>query len=319
MGEIEVETMHDPSQLGPRVSPVEFESEGVTCVGDWYRAPPEAGSRGDRKTPLLLMAHGLGGVRDARLPAYAKRFVAAGFDAFVFDYRGFGGSEGNPRELVSIDGQLRDWKAALDCVRRLPEIDTTRIGLWGTSLSGGHVVSVAARDDRVAAVSAQCPMLDGRAAALMVIRDQGVRHGLRISLEGVRDHARSALGLGSNYIALVGAPGELAAMATKDAIEGYEAIMPGATNRRISARIAVDIMSYRPISSAHRLRCPTLIQICEHDTVASPSAAERCARRIGKLATVVRYPIGHFDIYVGDAFERSVRDQLSFFRRHLLR
>ena len=68
---------------------------------------------------------------------------------------------------------------------------------------------------------------------------------------------------------------------------------------------------------ASKVKCPVLLQICEQDSVAPPAAADEMASALGALAAVARYPIGHFDVYVGDAFERSVRDQTRFFETHL--
>ncbi len=85
----------------------------------------------------------------------------------------------------------------------------------------------------------------------------------------------------------------------------------------VCARIIIRGDKYRPVTKAKKVRCPVLLQICENDELAPIGAAEETARRLGGLAEVKRYPIGHFDIYVGDNFERSVSDQLEFFRRHL--
>ena len=90
--------------------------------------------------------------RHQRLVDYARGFAAAGLDVVLFDYRGFGGSGGSPRQLVSASRQRRDYHAAIAAARRLPGVDPERIVLWGISYSGGHVVRVAAEDGRVAAV-----------------------------------------------------------------------------------------------------------------------------------------------------------------------
>ena len=82
------------------------------------------------------MAHGFSGVRDQRLDAYAERFAAAGLACLVFDYRHFGDSGGQPRQLLDIGRQLDDWRAAIAFARSLEEVDGDRIGLWGTSFSG---------------------------------------------------------------------------------------------------------------------------------------------------------------------------------------
>ena len=107
------------------------------------------------------MAHGFSGVREQRLDAYAERFAQAGMAVLVFDYRHFGASEGEPRQLLSIARQLEDWRAAVAHARSLEGIDTKRIALWGSSFSGGHVIATAAKDPDVAAVVSQAPYTDG--------------------------------------------------------------------------------------------------------------------------------------------------------------
>jgi dipeptidyl aminopeptidase/acylaminoacyl peptidase len=109
-----------------------------TCGDDrisaWLYRPAVGGP-----APLLVMAHGAGGVRTMRLDAYAERFGAAGYACLVFDYRNFGDSEGQPRQLLDIGMQLADWATAVACARTLEGIDHGRIALWGTLFGGGHV------------------------------------------------------------------------------------------------------------------------------------------------------------------------------------
>ncbi len=292
---------------------IEFRSGKDTCRAWLYR--PE---RGALPVPCIVMGHGLGGTREATLAPYAERFVGEGFAVLVFDYRGFGASGGEPRQVVSVPAQLDDWQAAVERARSLDGVDASRIGLWGSSFSGGHVVRVAVRDGRVAAVSSQCPMMDGLASLLEVVKYAGIVHALRMTLHGVRDLLQLAVGRGPHMIPLVAPPGNIAAMSTPESEPGYRAIAPPDFVNAIAARISVQIGSYRPGRSAHRLPCPILIQICEKDSVAPPSAAEAAARRAGARATVKRYPVGHFEVYLGEPFERSVADQCAFFREHLL-
>ena len=96
----------------------------------------------------------------------------------LFDYRHFGASSGEPRQLVDIRRQLADWRAAIGFARGLEGVDPRRVALWGTSFSGGHVVQVAAGDDRVAAVVSQAPFTDG----LSTIRSGGVAAALRLTV-----------------------------------------------------------------------------------------------------------------------------------------
>jgi dienelactone hydrolase len=120
--------------------------------------------------PRIIMGHGFGGTKNMGLELYAVRYQEAGFAVLVFDYRYFGKSDGEPRQLLWIPHQLEDWSAAIKYARGLKEIGPEKIALWGTSMSGGHVVVTAAKDNRIACVVAQCPGLDGHASAEMFLK-----------------------------------------------------------------------------------------------------------------------------------------------------
>lgn len=293
---------------------VEFASQDTLCRAWLYRPQPaDAGAR-----PCIVMAHGLGGTRDAGLEPYARKFCAAGFLVLLFDYRHFGASDGEPRQLLSVSRQLDDWAAAIAFARALPGADARRIALWGSSFSGGHVIVAAARDGRIAAVSAQGPMMDGLAAVANLLRYAGPVNLLKLSAIGLRDRIGSLLGHAPVYVPLVAPPGGVAAMSSHDAERGYRAITPAGWRNEMTARTALELGLYRPIVHAGRLRCPVLIGVCLQDSVAPASAAIRLAEQLGEYAELRQYDFGHFDIYVGDGFERSSSDQLDFFRRRLL-
>src|SRR4051794_10437332 len=197
---------------------VSFPSGGERCAAWLYR--PEGSGPG----ACVVLAHGFGGVRYARLDAFAERFARAGFTALVFDYRHFGDSEGEPRQLIDIGRQLADWRAAVAFARSLEGVDPDRVALWGTSFSGGHVAMIAAEDDRIAAAISQAPFMDGAAT----LRAAGVRNMLRMTVAGLRDEWRRVTRGEPYLIPLVGPPGSLAAMTSADAEPGYRALFsPG--------------------------------------------------------------------------------------------
>jgi dienelactone hydrolase len=288
---------------------VSFRS-GNDSVSAWLYRPDDTGPNG---APLLVMAHGLGAVRTMRLDAYAERFAAAGYACLVFDYRNFGASGGAPRQLLDVGLQLADWAAAVDFAHTLAGIDPARIGLWGTSFSGGHVIATAARLP-VAAVVAQCPFTDGIASA----RTIPPLTLPRVSLLALRDLAAARLGNPPVMVATAGRPGEVALMTTPDSYPGYLRLVPeGQTVRNeIAARLGMKIIAYRPGRLAAKVACPILFCVCDRDSVAPAGPTLRYAARAPR-GTVKRYDEGHFDIYVGDAFERVVADQLDFLDRNL--
>jgi uncharacterized protein len=128
--------------------------------------------------------------------------------------------------LFSIRRQLQDLASAIAYARSLDGVDPTRVALWGTSFSGGHVIVAAARDGQIAAVSAQCPMMDGFAASLRVIRYAGLAAFLKLGVCGMVDQVRAMLRMKPLYLPLIAPAGELAAMSSRDAASGYGAIVP---------------------------------------------------------------------------------------------
>lgn len=286
-----------------------FLVEGVSCAA-WIYEPPACFAR---PAPCIVMAHGLGGTRASSLEPYAQRFAAEGFYVVLFDYRYIGDSGGEPRQLIAPKRHIEDWRAAIAFARDLPGVDPQRIGLWGTSLSGGHVVVTAARDKGIAAVSMQCPMLDGIASARLAMR-RGSLRGLLVRLAAaLKDIACAAVGRTPYYVPLVARKGELGVMASDYAYAGCLAIVPPGWRNEVAARIFFSLPLYRPLRQADKVQCPTLLIACAHDSIVSATSAAEAAARIGEKARLVVLPIDHFDIYRGEWFERSVDEQVAFF------
>lgn len=131
-----------------------FLSEGVVCAG-WYYVPSDLLPGEPR--PAIVMAHGYGAVKEMCLDRFAERFAAAGFVVLLFDFRFTGASGGFPRGRLIYYEQHRDLRNAITWVSLQPEVDRDRIGAWGTSFSGGHVLHLAAFDRRIRAVVAHAP------------------------------------------------------------------------------------------------------------------------------------------------------------------
>ena len=289
---------------------IAFTSAGQVCRG-WLFLP--ASNAGD-KPPVVVMAHGLGAVKEMGLEAYALRFVAAGYACLVFDYRHFGSSEGEPRQLLDIDRQLHDWQAAIDFARCLPQVDGRRMALWGSSFGGGHVLVTGTRNPQVAAVIAQCPFTDGLASALVL----PPRASIRLSALALLDTVGSWFGRKPVYVPLAAAPGELAMMTSSDAKSGYLGLVPEglAFRNETAARLVLKLIWHSPGRIARASKVPSLLCVCSKDTVAPASATLRHAAKMPH-GEVREYPLGHFDIYAGTGFEQVMADQLEFLQRQL--
>jgi uncharacterized protein len=286
---------------------VAFSSAGDECRG-WLFTPDA------ERPPLVILGHGLGATREFGLEPYARRFADAGIAALVFTYRHFGDSGGQPRQLLDIERQLADWAAALSYARSLDGIDRERIALWGTSFGGGHVIEAAARDGAVAAVVSQCPFTDGLAG----LRAASPRSLVRAVVPALRDELARLRKKPPVLVPLVGPHGSAALMTSPDSEPGYRALIPPGVHfeNGVSARFINHVGLYRPGRSARKVAAPILFCICDEDAVAPAETALRYAATAPR-SEVKRYPVGHFDIYLGEPFEHAVRDQTDFLVRHL--
>ncbi len=264
---------------------------------------------------MVVMAHGFAAERTFRLPAYAEKFVDRGMAVFLFDYRNFGASDGEPRNLVSPRRHVQDWQAAIAHVRSLPDINKGRLALWGSSFSGGHVAVVAAQDPGISAIVSQVPYVDG----LSTLGTLGVSYTLRALLAGFRDLGRFLTFRPPHLVPVVEGPDRFGAMNRPDSKEGYLALVPEGSSwkNECPARIFLSSPFYRPLSSAPRVNCPAFVLLAEKDTLIPARSVERFAANMPRVK-LVRVPLGHFDVYVGDAFEETATLEADFLARHLL-
>jgi dienelactone hydrolase len=285
---------------------IRFPSGDAECAA-WLYLPEGTG-----RAPVVVMGHGLGAVREMRLDAYAERFVAAGYACLVFDYRHFGASGGEPRQLLSVSHQLEDWKAAIACAQGRPELDGDRVVLWGSSFGGGHVIATAA-EVPVAAAIVQCPYTDGLASALAV----PPRTTARLLPLAIRDVIAARRGGPPVMVKLAGEPGEVALMSAPDVMPGFSALVPEGfeLHNEVAARIGLEILRYRPGRRAPRVTCPLHVTVCGKDSVAPARSATRYLNKAPR-AEVVHRPIGHFEVYTQE-FEGVVADQVAFLLRHV--
>ncbi len=291
-----------------------FQSQGTDCAVRVYR--PTAAE--DTLVPVIVMAHGFGAVRALRLYAYAEEFATAGYAVAVFDYRGFGDSAGEPRQLLDVRMQHQDWRAALAYARTLRGIDADQVVAWGTSFAGGHVISLAGQGESLAAIIAQVPHVSGPAA----VRATGLMPSLRVLGPGLRDQVGAWVRRQPVYVNSAGRPGETGVMTSPDAVPGMNklitesGIKDGDYPITVAARVVLKIGLYSPKRWAAGVRCPALVQIADADAVTPRHVAEATAARMAQ-PTVKVYSGGHFDPYVEPLFSTVLADQLAFLRKHV--
>ena len=285
---------------------VRIPSHGEELAAYLYRP-----SDGDDPVPCVVMAHGFSATRDDGLPDYAEAFADAGFAVLLFDYRHFGASTGLPRQLLDIGRQQDDYRAAVQWARHAEGIDPDRIALWGSSFSGGHVLTVAAADPRIAAVIAQAPYTD----SLPILRRMPVRNLVPAAVAALRDSAGAVLGREPVLMPAAGPPGSFAALTEPDALTGFQAIIGPESlwRNEVAARLMLTLPFFRPVRLAARLTMPVLLCVCDADTTTPPSSTITVGRRAPR-AELRHYPYGHFAIYTDPQVKI---DQVDFLRRVL--
>lgn len=262
--------------------------------------------------PCVVMAHGFSATRHEGLEPYAEAFQKAGLAALVFDYRHFGDSTGEPRQLLDIGRQRADYRAAVGYARGLDGIDATRIALWGSSFSGGHVMALAQEDPAVAAVVAQAPFTDG----LTIMKITPKRNLLRATFDGIRDQVGALAGRPPVMLDAVAPPGGYATMTAPEAEPGFRGIVSPESKwqNRTTARVMLRLATENPAGGTHKLDMPLLICACDEDQTTPPGPAIRAAERAPR-GELRRYPLGHFGIYTS---LEAREDQVEFLTRHLL-
>ncbi len=288
---------------------VQFSVDGTTIRG-WLYLPPDAPG----PVPCVIMSHGFGGTKDCILEKYALRFIDAGMAVLTYDYRHFGDSDGEPRQLYDVSYQLEDLRAAVAYARGRNEIDPEKIVLWSTSAAGGYGLVVAAEDDGIVAVIAQCAGIDHEADSKIYMEREGYGWFARLFVHAQRDKGRSRFGLSPHTFPIVGRPGTVAMLTAPGAFDGYAGIAGESETfeNEVCARLLFMGHGRDPIEAAEEVQCPVLFLVCEHDNLASPESHVRAAEALGDKAAVKSYPIGHFDIYDGEHFEQAVNEKIAF-------
>lgn len=291
-------------------APAGVDFRAVTIISDGIRLHGEvftpAGTPAGRRLPGVVMAHGWGGTA-AGLRNDAADIARAGYFVLTFDYRGWGQSgspvvlvdpepphrpgEAEPftarvrplREYINPHEQAEDWFSALDWIMGEPQVDPDRIGIRGSSYSGGHVVHVAAHDPRVKAVVSQVGGFDSRP---------------RPGQEGAGRAVATRMARGE-----IGYPAPRA-----QAIPGLTGSPVGRKNER-----------YAPVLSAEKVTAPTLILLAEKEEYGGNPTAEQAFRSLkGPKELRVLPGTTHYAVYSTHRTQ-VVQAAIDWFDRHLKR
>ena len=292
---------------------VEFNADGLTLRG-WLYLPEGA----EAPVPTIVMAHGFSAVKEQYLDDFAEAFASAGFAALVYDHRNFGASDGEPRQEIDPILQVRDYRHATTFAQTLPEVDANRIGVWGTSFSGGHVLLVAAIDRRVRCVVSQVPTISGPEAAA-----RRVRPDLVPNLLAAFDTDRKARFFGDSpkTIPVVAADEMTPCMLPgKESWDFFSTSMARAPSYRneITLRSGEMAREYEPGTWVHRISpTPLLMIVADRDTVTPTDLALDAFERARHPKRLLLLSGGHFVPYV-EQFDRVSGAAIEWFHEHLM-
>ncbi|MFN8028301.1 MAG: alpha/beta hydrolase [Acidimicrobiia bacterium] len=313
--------MTDGASPGARVD-VEFaDHEGVTLRGWLFAGSGTAAAPG----PALVMAHGFSATKEMALDRFAAVFAAAGVTVLAYDHRCLGASDGEPRQLVDPYLQARGYRAALDWLCARPEVDAGRVGIWGSSFSGGEVLVVGAVDRRVRAVVANVPLagfpgVDYTDAASVAERFDA----LRVALDDPAGPGTAGSPVDpAGPLAPVHAPGnELhVVMPQPESTEWF--LRAGGEGTNWENRIFLGgtpegAPAFDPgVAAAHLAPTPLLMVVASDDTLAATDVALATFERAGAPKQLELVEGHHFVDYDGESFTHVARVMTDFLTQYL--
>lgn len=293
---------------------IEFKTEDGVALRGWLYLPDGARSR----APTIVMAHGFSAVKENYLDKYGEVFSAAGLAALVFDNRCFGASDGKPRQHIDPWRQILDYRDAVTYASTLSEVDGARIGIWGSSYSGAHVLVVAAIDRRIKCVVSQVPLISGHRNARRLIRSDmiGAVQGMF-----VEDRMARYAGKPWGMIPVVSNdPNVPCALPTPDSYDWFietAKLRAPAWKNEVTLQSVELFTEYEPGTYIEYISPTPLLMVVaagDHLTVADEALAAFGRALEPKKLTLLRG--GHFDAYVKD-FAESSSAARDWFVQHL--
>jgi len=294
---------------------IEFPATDGTILRRWHYLPD--GRPG--KHPTIVMAHGFSAVKEMYLDKYAESFAQAGFASVAYDNRNFGASDGLPRQEIDPWLQIRDYSDAITFAQCLSETDAERIGVWGSSYSGGHVLVVAAIDRRVKCVVSQVPVISGSQGLRRLVRADFIS---RLNAQLAEDRRNRAAGKPPAMVPVVDEnPTAVSASPTADSYKWY---WETHKSRALSWRNEVTLRTleygfgYEPGSYIGNISpTPLLLIVAVKDHLAVSDLAIKAYEQAYEPKKLVLLPGGHFDAYV-EEFDQSCQPACEWFANHLM-
>lgn len=278
-----------------------FLSNGQKILADLYL--PDAGCF---PCPAVVMAPGFGGVKEMLIPFYARALVDAGIATLAIDFPHFGESEGEPRQHIDINAQLAAYRRALDELRLDERIDGYRLGVWGSSLSGGHALVVASSYPQLKSAMAIIPFI-----AVSFDMTPGFVRAV------TQDLIKRTWGGAGDTLKIAGLPTEFAAMNSDGAWEWMQAMTQDVERFRNEVTVGslLEMARYRTKKAAQKIRIPLKVILATDDSI---TPARRVKRALAGVPGVSfdEYPETHFELF-DTHLEDTVRTTVEWFRATL--
>ena len=288
---------------------VNFYSEGLRLVGDIYY--PDSLKPGTRRAGIIL-CHGYTGVKDLYLPDNARVLNEAGYVVLAFDYKGWGDSEG-PRSRLAPYSRVADVQAALTFLGGQPEVDPSRLGIYGTSYGGATVVWTAAIDPRVRCVVSVVGIGNGT-RWMRSVRRPDEFHDLIARAD--QDRARRAVEGKSEFV-----PREEILLPDRQSAE-----LAAAARRNNPAAVSTipleyvhETLEFNPEWIVDRIAPrPVLFITTDDDRLVPPEESIALHARAGEpKRLVILKGYGHYEVYREPAFSEVMRETTAWFRQYL--
>ncbi|TVO72257.1 alpha/beta hydrolase [Sedimenticola selenatireducens] len=293
---------------------ISFKSRGLECRG-WLYLPDDI--KAGTKCPTIIMAHGFSAVKEQGLADFAEHFVKAGFAVLVFDYRFFGDSEGEPRCQIFPLEMVEDYRNAISWVSEHTHVDRDRIGIWGTSYSGGLVAYVGAIDKRAKAVVAQVPSIIGPESRRNMNPEKWDNLGDFLLQDRISRYSIGKI----NYLKVVAPEGEPCILPGKENHDALMGMAGGAPNWRneITVESLEKIREFDPVSRIHMIAPRALLVIAaEEDNLIPLEAVKDSYEKASEPKDLTVYPILHFDIYTDPWQTKAANAAIDWFKTHLI-
>ena len=294
---------------------IEFDAEGVTLRG-WLYLPAAATG----PVPTVVMAHGLSAVKEMHLDSFAEAFALGGLGALAFDNRNFGASDGEPRQEIDPWAQVRDYRHAITHAQTLAEVDSDRIGVWGSSYSGGHGLVLGAIDKRIKCVAVQVPLVSGFKNIQRLVRQDFIAPN-RAAFD--EDRAARFRGEPPAMVPVVDPdPMAVSALPTADSWEWFsetgEKRAPAWKNE-VTLRTVELLMEYEPGVYVERISpTPLLMVVAAGDILTVSDLAIDAYENAREPKKLVILPGGHFGAYTGPDFDVSSGAARDWLVQHLI-